>query len=157
MPSKCDLCGEKVINGVCTGCGMDYNRTSSADTAHNGSGINRKPSDDAEMFSKAMLKGTKTYRHRKKVITIVFLSALLFIIVVCILLMETSEDAKRAADRKREQALTERPRMSIPEISIPHVNIPKITVPKVDMGEDFQKALDHDIQAIIKQNGTEKE
>ena len=157
MPVKCDLCGEKVKNGICTGCGMDYNRTSSADTAHNGYGTNRKPSDDAEMFSKAMLKGTKTYQHRKKTITIVLLSALLFIIAMCVVLIDTSEDAKRAADRKREQALTERPRISIPAVSMPHVNIPKITIPDVDMGEDFQKALDHDIQAIIEQNGIEKE
>ena len=73
MPGKCDFCGEKVKNGVCTGCGMDYNR-SSADTAYERSEEKRKPSDDAEMFSKAMLKGTKTYQHRKKTITTVFFS-----------------------------------------------------------------------------------
>lgn len=104
MPNKCDICGGKIKNGVCSDCGMDYNRTSSADTAYECSEEERKPSDDAEMFSKAMLKGTKTYQHRKKTITIVLLSALLFIIVMCLVLINTSEDAERATDGKTEQS-----------------------------------------------------
>ena len=156
MPGKCDFCGEKVKNGVCTGCGMDYNR-SSADTAHERSDSSYDAFNNAEMFSKAIKKGSIAAQKRKRTITILLLSVLLIIITACVALIDTSEDAKRAADRKREQAITERAKLSIPKISIPEVNIPKITVPDADLGEDFQKALDHDIQAIIEQNEKNKE
>lgn len=174
MPDKCEFCGDKVKNGVCTGCGMDYNRASTAsaenaqENTYNAYG---QPKDDSaaqennnedDMFKKALEDGLKNSKAMEKkgiiigVVLCVVLSAAVIIYGICTgAFFEASADAQRAADRKAEQALTERPRISIPKVSIPKVNIPKITVPDADLGEDFQKALDHDIQALIELNGLE--
>ena len=173
MPSKCDFCGEKVVNGVCTGCGMDYNRASSAsadytqadaykaDEQPKAENASQENNNEDDMFRKALedgLKNSKTLKKRGTIIAVLLITVISAVFIgISIYCGTFFEDSERETARKAEQAITERPRMSIPEISIPHVNIPKITVPDVDMGEDFQKALDHDIQAIIKQNGIEKE
>ena len=127
---------------------MDYNRAS-ADTEYGRSEGSSGTYNDTDMFKEAMKNADSkllSSRRTKKTITIVLLSVLLIIITVCVALIDTSEDNERAAARKAEQAVTERPKITIPEISMPKVTVPHIDIPSVK--QDILDALNKDKKAM---------
>lgn len=157
LPKKCDICGGKVRNGICSECGMDYNRDA-AYAVEDAAEVRYCQSDEGDDNNVSFVENwevsERTKALNKKVLLCVILAVLTVLVsaIVGYFASGNKNAVKRAIERQREERLTTR--NVFPEISIPDIKIPKVTMPEIDipaMNDKIRKALENDRKVLQEQ------